>query len=56
MANVTLGVNAEGSGLLMELEREVDNVTIGIDILYDLEHSEDEPELMISSEYIKRIQ
>lgn len=55
VVKVTLGVNAEETGLLMELEREVDNVTLGIDIIYNPDHEDGETELMISKEYVKRI-
>lgn len=55
VANVGFGINAEDSGMLIELEREVDNVTLGIDILYDPDHEELEEPCQISQEYVKRI-
>ena len=55
VAKVSTGINAEGSGLMMELERDVDNVTLGIDISYDPCPEDGETELMISNEYVKRI-
>ena len=54
VANVTFGINAADSGMLIELEREVDNVVLGIDILYD--HEELEEPCQISEEYVKHIQ
>lgn len=32
VANVAFGINAADSGMLIELEREIDNVVLGIDI------------------------
>ena len=40
VANVSFGINAADSGMLIELEREIDNVVLGIDILYDPDHEE----------------
>ena len=55
VAQVSTAINAEGSGLWLELEREVDNVTLGIDISYNPCPEDGETELMISKEYVKRI-
>ena len=55
VANVSFGINAEDSGMVIELEREVDNVVLGIDILYDPDHEELEEPCQISLEYVKRI-
>ena len=55
VANVAFGINAADSGMLIELEREVDNVVLGIDILYDTDHEELEEPCQISLEYVKRI-
>lgn len=55
VANVTFGINAADSGMLVELEREVDNVVLGIDILYDPDHEELEEPCQISQEYVKRV-
>ena len=44
-----------GNRMLFELERKVDNVVLGIDVVYNPDHDEDETELMISEEYVKRI-
>lgn len=56
VANVAFGINAADSGMLIELEREVDNVVLGIDILYDPDHEELEEPCQISEEYVKHIQ
>lgn len=55
VAHVTTGINAEETGMMFELERKVDNVVLGIDVVYNPDHDEDETELMISEEYVKRI-
>ena len=55
VVNVEIGINAEETGMYMELERTVDNVTIGIDVIYNPDHEENETALMISNEYVKRI-
>lgn len=55
VAQVTTGINAEETGMLFELERKVDNVVLGIDVVYNPDHDEDETEMMISEEYVKRI-
>lgn len=55
VVNVEIGINAEETGMYMELERTIDNVTIGIDVIYNPNHEENETALMISQEYIKRI-
>lgn len=55
IANVTFGINPEDSGMLIELEREIDNVVLGIDILYDPDHEELEEPVQISQEYVKNI-
>ena len=56
VAKVLTGINAEDSGMMLELERTIDNVTIGIDVTYNPDHEENETPLMISEEYVKRIQ
>lgn len=48
-------INADETGFMMELERKIDNVTLGIDVVYDPEHEDNETPLMISDEYVKRI-
>ena len=55
VANVTSCINANEEGLIIELERQIDNVTIGINIVYNPDHTEDETELMISNEFVKKI-
>lgn len=55
VANVSFGINAADSGMLIELERKVDNVTLGIDILYAPDHEELEEPCQISQEYVKHI-
>lgn len=55
VANVTSCINANEEGLIIELERQIDNVTIGIDIVYNPDHAEDATELMISNEFVKKI-
>ena len=55
VASAGTGINASGTGLMLELERTIDNVTIGIDVIYNPDHEENETALMISQEYIKRI-
>lgn len=55
VARVQTGINAEETGMMFELERKVDNVVLGIDIIYNPDHDEDETEMMVSDEYVKRI-
>lgn len=55
VASVSKGINAEESGMLLELERRVDNVVLGIDISFDPECKENETVLMVSDEYVKSI-
>lgn len=56
VAKVSTGINAEDSGMMLELERTIDNVTIGIDVIYNSDHEENETPFMISEEYVKHIQ
>lgn len=56
VAKVLAGINAEGSGMMLELERTIDNVVLGIDVIYNSDHEEDETPFMISDEYVKEIQ
>ncbi|NBH29045.1 hypothetical protein D3Z60_25905 [Lachnospiraceae bacterium] len=53
VTKVSTGINAEGSGMMLELERQIDNVTIGIDISYDPDYRDGETPFMISEEYVK---
>ena len=55
VANVCFGISEADSGMLIELEREVDNVVLGIDTLYDPDHEELEEPCQISQEYVKNI-
>lgn len=55
VAKVTTGINAEDSGIALELERTIDNVTLGIDIFYDPSPEGGETPFIISEEYVKRI-
>lgn len=55
VAEVLTGINAEGSGMMIGLKRTIDNVTIGVDVVYNPIGTEDETPLMVSQEYMKRI-
>lgn len=55
ITKVQSGVFADETGMIIELEREIDNVILGIDIVYDPEHTENEMDLAISNEYMKRV-
>jgi len=55
VTEVMLGINAEGSGMMLGLERQIDNVTIGIDVIYNPICTEDETPLMVSEEFVKNI-
>ena len=55
VANVSKGINAEASGMMLELERRVDNVVIGIDVFYDPNCKVGEMPFMVSEEYVKSI-
>lgn len=55
IAEVLTGINAEGSGMMIGLERTIDNVTIGVDVVYNPICTEDETPLMVSEEYVKHI-
>lgn len=56
VAKVITGINSADSGAMLELERQIDNVTIGIDVIYNPDYEEHETPFMISEEYIKKIQ
>lgn len=58
ITNVSTGINAEDTGMYLELSRKIDNVTLGIDVCFN---PDPDPELnetvfMISEEYVKRIE
>ena len=55
VAEVLTGINEEDSGMMLELERTIDNVTIGVDVIYNPICTEDSTPLMISLEYVKQI-
>lgn len=56
VTRVSAGINAEGSGMMLELERTIDNVTIGVDVVYNPSCEDGETPFMISEEYVKHIQ
>lgn len=56
VAKVSTGINAEGSGMMLELERQIDNVTVGIDVFYDPSIEDGNTPFMVSEEYVKSIQ
>lgn len=56
IAKVSIGINAEGSGMMLELERQIDNVTVGIDVFYDPSIQDRDTPFMVSEEYVKCIQ
>lgn len=55
VAEVLTGINAEGSGMMLGLERTIDNVIIGIDVVYNPICTKDETPLMVSEEFVKCI-
>lgn len=55
VAKVLIGINHMDSGIMLELERQVDNVIIGIDMFYNPEFEDGETPLMVSEEYVKDI-
>lgn len=54
VAKVMIGINGMDSGMMIELERKIDNVVIGIDIIYDPDNEEVEIPLTISQKYVFR--
>lgn len=55
VAKVLTGFTEEGDGMMIELERTVDNVTLGMDIIFNPVRDEHATPLMVSEEYVKRI-
>ena len=55
VAKVRTGIFKNETGMVMELEREIVGATLGIDIVYDPNKTENEMDFAISSEYVKRI-
>lgn len=53
VASVTTGINEYDTGMILELERRVDTVTLGIDVVYNQACADGEAPLMISEEYVK---
>lgn len=51
--NVSIGINTEGSGMMLELERQIDGITIGVDVVYDPDCKDGETPFMVSEEYVK---
>ena len=56
VAEVLTGINAEDNCMMLELERTIDNVTIGIDVVYNPSCEDGEAPFMVSEEYVKHIQ
>lgn len=56
--NVSTGINAEGTGMWLELSKKIDNVTLGINVCFnpDTDPELNETAFMISEEYVKRIE
>lgn len=55
VVKVYKGINTSDSGIMLELERQIDNVTIGVDMIYDPVCEEGEPSFVVSNEYVKNI-
>lgn len=53
VVKVSIGINAEGSGMMLELERQIDNVTIGVDVIYNPACEDGDTPFMVSEEYVK---
>ena len=48
VAEVLTGINAEDSGMMIGLERTIDNVTIGVDVIYNPDCEDGETPFMVS--------
>jgi hypothetical protein len=55
VAKAYIGINGDDTGIVLELERQIDNVTIGVDVIYDPNHEDGEPTFTVSEEYVKNI-
>lgn len=55
VTKVSTGINAEDSGMMLELEKTIDNATIGVDLVYNPNCEDGETPFMISEEYVKHI-
>lgn len=53
IGKVSVGINSEDTGLLIELEKTINGGVIGIDICYDPSQEAEDLPLSISEEYIK---
>lgn len=58
VTNVSTGINAEDTGMYLELSKKIDNVTLGINMCFNPDPDPElkETEFMISEEYVKRIE
>lgn len=56
VVKVSTGINAGDSGMMLELERQIDNVTIGIDVIYNPDSEDGETPFIVSEKYVKRIE
>ena len=48
VAKVSTGINAENSGMMLELERQIDNA-IGVDVIYNPDCEDGETPFMVST-------
>lgn len=55
VTKVSTEINAGDSGMMLELERTIDNVTIGVDVIYNPSCEDGETPFMVSEEYVKYI-
>lgn len=55
VTKVFTGINAEGSGMMLELEKKAGNVRLGIDVIYNPACGDGETPFMISEEYAKNV-
>lgn len=55
IAKASIGINAEDSGMMLEFERTIDNVTIGVDVVYNPSCEDGETPFMVSEEYVKHV-
>lgn len=55
VAKAYTGINEVDTGMVLELERQIDNVTIGVDVVYDPDCEDGQTPLMVSEEYVKHI-
>lgn len=55
VAKAYIGINGDDTGIMLELERQIGNVTIGIDVVYNPDCEDGETQFMVSEEYVKNI-